>query len=179
MDLHRFVPGRDPRGPVVFLGALRPEKNLPRLLAAAHGQAFPVDVWGKGAVRRLAEDAPPNVRFKGASAAPEQVLAGARALVLPSDTEQMPLVVLEAMAAGLPVVATDVGDTKRLVAEENAPFVTPLGDEDAFAAALRTIGSDDALAARLGAANRARAEAAFGLDRMIEAHAALWDAVAA
>ena len=176
VDLEAFSPGRDGRGPAVYLGALRPEKNLPRLLAAMAGVPFALDVWGDGGV---ALDPPANVRLRGGTDAPQTVLRGARLLALSSDTEQMPLVVLEAMAAGLPVVATDVGDTKRLVAEPNRRFVTPLGDEAAFAEALRAVGEDDALAARLGAANRARAEAAYGLDRMTSAHTALWNELAA
>ena len=179
VDLARFTPGRDADGPAVYLGALRPEKNLTRLLQAMRGRPFPLDVWGEGKLRAALETtAPPNVRFRGGTDRPEAALTGARLLALSSDTEQMPLVVLEAMAAGLPVVATDVGDTKALVSEPNRAFVTPLGDDAAYAAALRTVGTDTALAERLGAANRARAEAAYGLDRMVEAHAALWDALA-
>ena len=179
VDLARFAPARDPGGPAVYLGALRPEKNLPRLTAAMREQPFTLDVWGDGPIRAALEGAaPPNARFRGGTDAPERALTGARLLALSSDTEQMPLVVLEAMAAGLPVVATDVGDTKSLVSEPNRPFVTPLGDEAGFAEALRTVGTDRALAERLGAANRARAEAVFGLDRMVSAHAALWDEVA-
>ena len=179
VDTARFTPGRDGAGPVVFLGALRPEKNLPRLIRAASAAGVPLDLWGEGSEQgALAPSAPLGVRFRGGTDAPEAALSGARLLALSSDTEQMPLVVLEAMACGLPVVATDVGDTKAMVAEENAPFVTPLGDDAAFTAALRTVATDEALAARLGAANRARAEAVFGLETMIGAHGRLWDEVA-
>ena len=178
VDLAAFTPGRAGDGPAVFLGALRPEKNLPRLARAMRDAPFPLDIWGEGSVAETL-DLPANVTLRGPTDAPPAALRGARLLALSSDTEQMPLVVLEAMAAGLPVVATDVGDTKRLVAEANRPFVTPLGDDDAFAAALRAVGTDDALAARLGAANRARAEAEYGLDRMTAAHTDLWNRLAA
>ena len=179
VDTARFTPGRDARGPAVFLGALRPEKNLPRLIRAASAAGLPLDVWGEGSERvALAPGAPPGVRFRGSTNAPEAALRGARLLALSSDTEQMPLVVLEAMASGLPVVATDVGDTKAMVSEENRAFVTPLGDDAAFEAALRAVATDEVLAERLGAANRDRAVRVFGLDRMIDAHARLWDEVA-
>ena len=73
----------------------------------------------------------------------------------------MPLSVLEAMAAGLPVAATDVGDIASMVAAENRPFITPL-DETALAKAIASLIRDPALRQRVGAANRAKAVAEFG-----------------
>ena len=75
---------------------------------------------------------------------------------LSSDTEQMPLSLLEAMASGLPVVATDVGDVARIVAPENRRFVVPAGDADALARAFDELAADAGLRAELGSANRER-----------------------
>ena len=75
-----------------------------------------------------------RVRFAGHVAAPAAEYARFDVFALPSDTEQMPLSVLEAMAAGLPVVSTDVGDVRAMVAEENAPLLVP--KDDAALAAL-------------------------------------------
>ena len=86
----------------------------------------------------------------------------------------MPLSVLEAMASGLPVAATDVGDVRAMLALANAPFVTPL-DETALAGALDRLCADAALRRGLGEANRARAAAEFDEAAMAASWRALWD----
>ena len=83
-----------------------------------------------------------------------------RHFALSSDTEQMPLSVIEAMAGGLPVLATDVGDVWLMVAEANAPFVAPL-DDVAFAASLAAIAGDRDRRQRIGLANLAKAQREF------------------
>ena len=180
VDLARFAPREGRPARVAYLGGLRPEKNVARLVRAANERGVTLDVWGEGPTRAaLAALAGPTVTLRGPTARPEDALAGAGVLALSSDTEQMPLTVLEAMAAGLPVVSTDVGDVAGMVADENRPFVTPLGDDAAFAEALATLAHDRALAVRVGAANRAKAEARFGLDRMTAAYGALMTRLAA
>ncbi len=180
VDLERFSPtAKDGPFRVCYLGALRPEKNVGRLIAAAGKVGVPLDVWGDGPERAPLETlAALEVRFRGPTDRPEDALAEAHLLALSSDTEQMPLTVLEAMAAGLPVLATDVGDTRAMVAEENARFVTALGDERAYTVALRTLTNDAGLRAHLGAANRAKAKAEFGATERIGAHAALFEEAA-
>jgi glycosyltransferase involved in cell wall biosynthesis len=153
-------------GPVIgTIAALRAEKNLPRLLDAfAHLRASAparLVIVGDGAARPALEreaqarGIAASVLFAGHSAEPERWMASFDIFALSSDTEQMPLSVLEAMAAGLPVVATDVGDVRQMVSAENQPLIVPR-DAGAMAAALaaaRGLGA--------GAANRARAVAAF------------------
>jgi glycosyltransferase involved in cell wall biosynthesis len=85
----------------------------------------------------------------------------------------MPFSVLEAMGTGLAVASTDVGDVRVMLAAENATLVTGR-DEAALAAGLRPLLADAARRARLGAANRARAEAEFDEALMARRHAALW-----
>src|SRR5581483_8307551 len=106
--------------------ALRPEKNLKRLIrafaacGAAHSRLV---ICGEGPERpgleRLAESLgiADRVTFTGYLARPETVFAGLDIFAMSSDTEQMPYGLLEAMAAGLPAAATDVGDIKSIVAE--------------------------------------------------------------
>jgi len=86
------------------------------------------------------------------------------------DTEQMPYGLLEAMAAGMPVAATDVGDIKAMVAEENRQFIVNPADEAALTGALRNLLRDAALRAKLAAANQAKAKAEFSIDSMIETY---------
>jgi len=96
-----------------------------------------------------------------------------------SVTEQTPYGLLEAMTAGLPAVATDVGDIKSMVAPANRPYIVPLIDEAALTGALRTMLGDAALRQRLGEENRAKAKAEFSLEAMIATYDRLFrDAIA-
>jgi glycosyltransferase involved in cell wall biosynthesis len=93
---------------------------------------------------------------------------------LSSDTEQMPFSVMEAMASGLPVASTDVGDVRSMLAAEGAAHIAAR-DAEALAAALRPLLMDASLRARLGAANRAKAERDYDQEAMFQAYAALID----
>jgi len=95
---------------------------------------------------------------------------------LSSDSEQFPLSVVEAMAAGLAVVAPAVGDIAEIVAPANAPFITPAGNEAALSGALIDLASDPARRAAIGAANRARARAEFDETAMAARYAQVYAA---
>jgi glycosyltransferase involved in cell wall biosynthesis len=86
----------------------------------------------------------------------------------------MPLSVLEAMASGLPVVATDVGDVRAMLSAENAARVVAK-DEAALAAGLDALLADADLRSALGRANRARTGRDFDQETMFAAWAALYD----
>jgi glycosyltransferase involved in cell wall biosynthesis len=79
---------------------------------------------------------------------------------LSSDTEQMPLSLLEAMAAGLPVVATAVGDVAQMVSGANGPYIVPATD-DAFMAALTRLIEDRSAQREIGRANAKKARENF------------------
>ena len=195
VDLSRFTPGArdaaatgDTGEPVVgTVAALRAEKNLPRLLRAFAQAAADAPgrlvVVGDGPERpgleRLAAELgiADRVRFAGEVTNPAGEYAGFDAFALSSDTEQMPLSVLEAMAAGLPVAATDVGDVSAMLDSSNGPYVVPK-DDAALAGALRALLRDRDAARRVGAANRARAERDFDQDTMFRTYAALFDGAA-
>ncbi|MGD9645947.1 MAG: glycosyltransferase [Pirellulales bacterium] len=100
------------------------------------------------------------------------VLAAADALVLPSAWEGMPNVVLEAMAAGRPVVACDVAGVRELLGP-GAPQIARPDDPRGFAERLVAIGRNPAENRAIGAENRRRA-ATFGLQRMVGAYEQLW-----
>ncbi len=191
VDLARFggaacVPGEVPV--IGTVAALRAEKNLGRLLHAfaAVRQAMPArlvivgDGAERGALQALAEGlgVAADVRFAGHLQEPRAEYAGFDLFALSSDTEQMPLSVLEAMAARLPVAATDVGDVRGMLAAENAPHVVPR-DAPALAAAMLALLRLPDRGRRIGAANRARAEAAYSQDAMFLAWAGVFDGVPA
>jgi glycosyltransferase involved in cell wall biosynthesis len=98
------------------------------------------------------------------------LLAGADVFVLSSDSEGLPMSVLEAMAAGLPVVATAVGGLSELVRDGETGRLVPPRRPDALADALGPLVADAALRERLGAAGRRHAEAAFSLTACRAAH---------
>jgi glycosyltransferase involved in cell wall biosynthesis len=101
-----------------------------------------------------------RVRFLGAVPHDEvpALYAGADAFCLPSFAEGLPTVLIEAMACGLPVVATNVMGTAELVEDGVSGYVVPPARPDRIAAALRALAEDPELRARTGAAGRARVE---------------------
>jgi glycosyltransferase involved in cell wall biosynthesis len=97
---------------------------------------------------------------------------------LSSDTEQMPVALLEAMASSLPVAATDVGDVRRILPAEEAAAIVPLqgqGTARALGRALARLGAEPDLRRRLGAANRARVERDFSFEGMVAAYRATYE----
>lgn len=185
IDLARFaVPRAVNAVPVIgTVAALRPEKNLARLLRAFAAVRMQrpcrLVIAGGGPERAALETlaaelgVAADVSFPGHVADTPALYAGFDVFALSSDTEQMPLSVLEAMAAGLPVAATDVGDVRAMLAPDNAAEVVAQ-DEALLAAALAALLEDPARRALLGAANRARAEAAFDQEAMFAAWHALF-----
>jgi glycosyltransferase involved in cell wall biosynthesis len=123
-------------------------------------------------VRRLGLEA--SVALVGARNDVPQLLAGADVFVLSSRSEGLPMSVLEAMAAGLPVVATDVGGVSELVLEGETGLLVPRGDTTALAQALERLLRDADLRRRMGATARARVEREFDLTSFQEAHVELY-----
>ena len=173
-------------GPVIgTVAALRPEKSLARLLRAfalvRRDRAARLVIVGDGPERPALEalantlGVADSTRFAGHIAETAPAYRTFDVFALSSDTEQMPLSVLEAMAACLPVAATDVGDVAAMLAEENRPYITAL-DPPALAAALAALLDRPDLRAALGAANRARAEREYDEAAMLRGYAALFGA---
>jgi glycosyltransferase involved in cell wall biosynthesis len=188
VDTAYFQPAPDqpaPQPPVMLsVARLVPDKDHDTLLAAfgllapAHPQA---ELWlvGDGprlaAVRELAArlPAPDRVRFFPPRADLRPLLHQATLLVLSSRTEALPNVVLEAMAAGLPVVATAVGGVPELVAPGRTGWLVPPGDAPALAAALERLLDHPEKGRAYGQAGRRRALADFSLTTMAERYEAV------
>lgn len=160
------------------VAVMRPEKNLRRLIDAFRrlGPDFPgvLLLVGDGSERKTLEafaaqsGVGSRVYFLGAVDEPEQVLGCFDIFAMSSDTEQMPLSLLEAMASGLPVAATDVGDIRDIVALENRPFVEGCRSEVTLAENLAALASKPLLRDHIGTRNRARARDDFSQAAMIQ-----------
>lgn len=166
------------------VGMLRPDKNHARLLRAfasiRSDVAVRLAIIGDGPCRAeleaLARDlgVADRVTFAGAIVDPAWCYKGFDLFALSSDTEQMPLSVLEAMASGLAVVSTDVGDVAAMIAPPVGGGVTALSDEGAFRSQLELFCHDEATRATAGAQNRARALEHFSITRMVDSYAQLF-----
>lgn len=177
-----------PRGlpMIAWVGALRPEKNPLRLLRAFAplktraallliGDGPERDaVVREGARLKLGG----RLFLLGRRTDTRDLIMQCQILALSSDTEQMPFAILEAMAAGLPIASTDVGDVRDMVAVENRPFVAP-PSEVALSNALQALIADPALRESIGQANRARQCDLYTLSAMVEAYGALFDRLSA
>lgn len=163
------------------VAVLRAEKNVARLLRAfallPPGTARLL-VIGDGPERATLEalattlGIASHVEWAGYIQDPAPLLHTLDIFALSSDTEQMPLSLLEAMATGLPAACTDVGDVSAILPSDQRPFIVPL-DDQALALALGILVADPALRTRLGTANRERAAAEFDQAAMFTA----WDAL--
>jgi glycosyltransferase involved in cell wall biosynthesis len=181
LDLERFscaLPAVGGRIRIVGVGSLVPVKRWDRLLRAAvelkqGGFNYLIQIAGDGRLRRMLDQQARDlgiadcVEFLGYTDDIPGLLAHARFLVHTSDSEGCPNVVMEAMACGRAVVATDVGDIPSLVEDGKTGFVVPRGNEAALRARMVTLMTDQDLCRRMGEAGRAKAEQQFGLDRLV------------
>lgn len=103
------------------------------------------------------------------------VMRGLDCFVLPSLAEGISNTILEAMATGLPVLATRVGGNAELVVEGETGVIVPSGDTEAMAQALVALAGDPDRAKAMGQAGRARVERQFSLPAMVSAYQGLYD----
>ena len=179
----RFRPAGRERPLLIAVGRLKAPKDfltLVRALGKLPPDAFDALIVGEGPDRsRLEEEIGSlgllgRIRLTGERRDVPELLAGADVFVLQSASEGMPVSVLEAMAAGLPVVASRVGGVPEQVDDGGTGLLVEPGDPDALAAALGRLLEDGALRLRLGSAARARAEEAFDLEPFRRAHVELY-----
>ncbi|MCC6166439.1 MAG: glycosyltransferase [Caldilineaceae bacterium] len=186
VNLRQFYPAAQlPEGPptVAFLGRLSPEKNPQSLLAAAHRlqAATPLRLAfiGDGPLRdTLAQEAQRlgvDAHFYGTVSHDQlpELLRAANAFVLPSYSEGHPKALLEAMACGLPVVASDIPGNRSVVEPGANGLVFPPGDSAALAAQLAVALGDREQAHRLGRAAHAAIVQHYDLDNLVGREVAL------
>lgn len=180
-DAHTLVVGT--------IARLDPVKHLEALIEAAaqtrvgDGASILVVVVGdgpeRGALERRAAElgVGDHVRFLGRRDDARRWLAGMDVYVNSSVSEGISLTILEAMAAGLPVIATRVGGTPEVV-DETSGVLVPARDVPALAGALATLATDAPRRRALGVAARQRVESAFTLDRMVAAYRRIYERTA-
>jgi glycosyltransferase involved in cell wall biosynthesis len=164
------------------LAGLRKVKNLTALVRACAGlpEEWQLVIAGEGPERAtiLAEaaalDIEHRVHLPGFVAEPAKAVGLFDVFALSSHSEQSPISVIEAMAAGLPVAAPRVGDIGAMVASDNGPFLTEPRDEAALSKAIGSFAANPALRQRIGAANRAKAVTEYDEKSMIERYRALY-----
>lgn len=164
------------------LAGLRKVKDLPALVRAFAGlpEDWQLVIVGegpeRGAIMAEAERCgiEHRVHLPGFVAEPWRAVGLFDIFALSSRSEQFPISVVEAMAAGLPVAAPRVGDLARMVASENGPLLSAPADGQGLAEALVRLAADRALRKRVGEANRAKARAEYDEATMVERYRALY-----
>ena len=178
-------PGSGGGGFVLFIGRLSPEKGLRPLLDAwrAEPLPWPLHIYGDGPLAAevaAAAAATAQIRWFGWQPADRiaEALRRAEALVLPSLWfEGFPMTMVEAYAAGLPVIASRIGSLAELVAEGRTGLLVPPGDAPALSAAVRKLAADAGGQAMLAAGARRAFETRYTAQRNYEELAALYGRV--
>jgi glycosyltransferase involved in cell wall biosynthesis len=126
-------------------------------------------------VRRLGLDA--CVVLAGLRTDAANLAAGADALAFSSRREGLSIAMLEGMAAGVPVVATEVGGTPELIESGVTGLLVPPGDPDALAEGLVRVLRSSEEAERLARAAHERVQTRFSLDRMVDAYQRIYSGI--
>jgi glycosyltransferase involved in cell wall biosynthesis len=176
------------RSRLVTVGRLQAPKDaitLVRALATLRGRPFEAVLVGDGPDRPAVEE---EVRRLGLESAVEllgerddvpELLGTGDIFVLSSHSEGLPLSILEAMAAGLPVVASNVGGVSEVVVDGETGLLVPPSDAQSLAAAIERLLEDPVLRQRLGEAGRIRIAQDFDLAAVQQAHLDLYRRVLA
>ncbi len=164
------------------LAGLRAVKQLPVLVRAMTQlpKNWHLVILGDGPQRETILEAAREtglanrVHLPGAVQDPAKIVGLFDIFALSSKSEQFPISVVEAMAAGLPIAAPNVGDIAKMIAASNEPYVASTHSPDALGEKLRQLAADADLRTRIGADNRARAAEHFDEAQMIDAYRAIY-----
>ncbi len=168
------------------IGRIEAQKNLPLFVEAAaailqHRPDAVFEIVGAGSLSQAVEDdirrrgIQGSVHLRGQTEDVPGFLAGLDQFWLTSDWEGTPNVVLEAMAAGVPVVATAVGGTPEIVEDGRTGRLVPAGDCAALVRASLEIAGDENLAGALGSSAREQAARRFSIPAMVAATTAVYE----
>jgi glycosyltransferase involved in cell wall biosynthesis/GT2 family glycosyltransferase len=168
----------EPHSPLRFgmLSRMVEHKNphvLVEALRRLDGTAWTLDLFGDGPDReRLQRMAPedPRVRWRGASPGPDHAFAEIDVLCVPSRAEAFPLVIVEAMARGLPVVSSAVGSVPDLLDNGKAGILVEPVTVAAWADALREVIEDPSTLVEVADKGAARAAELYSVDAMADAY---------
>jgi L-malate glycosyltransferase len=183
----KAIPGFVRQGKEVVIGTLaglRPVKDLPTLIRAAGGLAgkFRLVIVGEGPERDTIAQAAAamgiadKLVMPGFLDRPHRFMGLFDIFALSSQSEQFPISVVEAMAAGLPVASTPVGDIRQMVSLENQPFIGEHAGEVRLRDAIQPLLLDADLRVSVGAANRIKARNDYDEKAMIVRYRALYEA---
>jgi glycosyltransferase involved in cell wall biosynthesis len=178
VDLAQLRPAAAPRPDrpftFAFLGRLTEEKGVPVLLRAVAGLPAGVQlrIAGDGPLRDLVEKAaaaaPERLHYLGHCADVRSLYHAVDAVVMPSLSEGLPMTALEAMACGLPLVASRVGGLPEVVQPDETGLLVAPDNGDELAGAMARLSEDPDTAAAMGASGRKRVEREFDQERMLE-----------
>lgn len=181
----KAIPGFEKKPGEVVIGTiagLRPVKDLPLLVHAVAGMStrMKLVIAGEGPERATIEKAVQAMGLEGKVIMPgflpdpHRFVGLFDIFALTSLSEQAPISVIEAMAAGLPVVASTVGDIEHMVSEPNRKYLSPERNAVLFRDRIEILAQHPEGSKAIGEANRERARALFGEADMIRAYAALY-----
>ena len=172
----------------IYTGRLLPEKGIDMLIRAAGSiEGARLLIVGEGPLEKelkleVERYGSGRVEFAGFLGGEdfERTVAGARFVVLPSHWyENLPFSIMEAMAAGKPVVATRIGGIPEMVDDGETGLLFPVGDEEALRGCLVRMNSDQELRRGMGRRGREKAERLYGRDRHYKSIMEVYDAVLA
>jgi colanic acid/amylovoran biosynthesis glycosyltransferase len=188
LDLGEFDRARFSSTPplIVTVGRLIPKKGFSDLiracsLIAEHGKSFRCEIIGEGPLKNELRAQIEAVGLKDRVLLPgakpqrqiRQCMARANLFVLPSvidpdgGMDNLPTVIMEAMATGLPVISTNIGGIPEMVLQNETGFLVQPGDAPAIADAIEKVINDPSSAQRLGQAGYERAEALFSIEKNV------------
>lgn len=181
--LHRARPNRSGVPELVMVARFAPQKNQRQLLEAVSGieRPFHLTFVGDGPTRAAIEQLAhqlglrERVSFVGVRTDTDRILANSDIFVLATNWEGFPITILEAMRAGLPVVATDVDGVGEAVIDGETGYSTPRGDTPALAERLTRLLEDPGLRARMGAMGRSVYEREFTREVMLSKIAGIYE----
>jgi glycosyltransferase involved in cell wall biosynthesis len=183
----RADPGRTPVR-LVMVARFEPQKDHPTLFAALAGLRdlpWELDLIGAGVQmdqmrsRAGSLGIGDRVRFLGQRTDVAELVANAQVSLLVTNWEGFPLSILEAMRAGLPVVASSVGGIEESVRDGETGYLVARGDVDMLRQRIGVLLADSALRVRLGHAGRRRYESHFTMDQMVKKTLAVYEDVLA